>query len=142
MLTKVFVYGTLMQGHGNARLLDGLAPDFEGIVKNVDMFDLFGFPGIRPGTGTVHGAVYDVDEATLANLDRLEGVEHGLYTRETVTVHGHDGSTTEAEAYFYARGVDRHYPLIESGDWGEWRNRTESWADTSAGLACLHDERA
>lgn len=127
MLTKVFVYGTLMKGHGNARLLDGIPMEMEGVIKGADMFDLWGFPGILKGTGTVKGEVYYVDDATLANLDRLEGVAHGLYTREPVTVHGHDGSKVKAQAYFYASGPGKDHAKIESGNWKTHRLKAGRW---------------
>jgi gamma-glutamylaminecyclotransferase len=93
---------------GEARTVPGFA-----------LYDLGAFPGlVREGAGTVAGEVYDVDEATLAALDRLEGVPT-FYRRERVELKG-VGST---DAYTLAPRQVRGCELIPGGDWKRSRRR-------------------
>ena len=63
-----------------------------------------------PGNGTVHGEVYRIDNATLAELDALR-TRGGEYARQLIqTPYG------SAWMYVYQRPVDG-LKLIESGDW-------------------------
>jgi gamma-glutamylcyclotransferase (GGCT)/AIG2-like uncharacterized protein YtfP len=85
---RVFVYGTLKRGIHNHRLLE--KSQFIGEAFTVEKFRMYnvGFPVLRPADDgkSVFGEVYDVDDDTLANLDRLEGEGH-MYDRKTVTVY-------------------------------------------------------
>ncbi|MEZ4323566.1 MAG: gamma-glutamylcyclotransferase family protein, partial [Polyangiales bacterium] len=81
--TRVFVYGTLLAGEPNHRVLAGAR-----LVANArtqpafELRDLGPFPGlVSGGAHAVAGEVYEVDEATLAALDRLEG--HPRFYRRT-----------------------------------------------------------
>ncbi len=84
---KVLVYGTLLAGEHNHRLLAsarclGEAMTCEGFA----LFDLGAFPGmVRAREGTVVGEVYEVDRETLAALDRLEG-HPDFYRRTEITL--------------------------------------------------------
>ena len=73
--TCVFVYGTLLAGEPNHRLLTGARLVAEARTKPAfELRDLGAFPGlVRGGQHAVAGEVYEVDVATLAALDRLEG---------------------------------------------------------------------
>lgn len=123
---EVFVYGSLKAGYWNNRLLhhstfvgqactsefmllvDGsfphmLAPSqFAGIDGSpgkpsaVDIVDL---------AGNVYGEVWRVDDATLAELDRLEGCPH-FYTREVISVQFSPHNKRPVFAY-RAANVDR-----------------------------------
>jgi len=112
--TRVMVYGTLLSGEPNHRVLEGARfiaraqtpPSFR-------MYDLGGCPAVTTGGDTIHGEVYDVDERTLARLDRLE-VHPTLYRR--TRIHLADGS--RAEIYLLASmGRIEGRPVIASGDW-------------------------
>ena len=122
-MTQVFVYGTLLKGESNHDLLR--RGKFLGATKTqpeFTMIDLGAFPAIfEQGKTAVAGEVYEVDLATVAKLDRLEGVPD-LYTRKSVELQ--DGS--EAEIYVMSRrsGV-RDYPAIHSGDWKQCQQ--ERW---------------
>jgi gamma-glutamylaminecyclotransferase len=74
-MTTVFVYGSLKRGFGNARLLS--ESRYLGDAVSIDRFRMWGwgFPYIAASEDglPVAGELYEVDEATLANLDRLEG---------------------------------------------------------------------
>ena len=85
--SKVFVYGTLLAGEPNSRLLAraqriGDARTEEGFA----LFDLGAFPGmVRAREGSVVGEVYEVDRETLGALDRLEG-HPDFYRRTEITL--------------------------------------------------------
>ena len=78
------------------------------------LYDLGPYPAMRrEGDGTVAGEVYDVDRATLDELDRLEG--HPDYYRR-VRLRLADG--VEVTSYLFA---DDHElakaTVVTSGDW-------------------------
>lgn len=115
---RVFVYGSLMRGFHNHRLLRGsrfvswgyTAPEFT-------MVDLGSYPGVvRGGTTALRGEVYEVSTDTLAKLDVLEGhPKH--YKRETELIET-DGGHAIAYIYILQHGADRELPpVVEHGDW-------------------------
>jgi gamma-glutamylcyclotransferase (GGCT)/AIG2-like uncharacterized protein YtfP len=53
----------------------------------------------------VAGEVYHVDNATLAALDRLEGINSGMYTREVIDIIGQEPNV---KAYIYVGGPQWH----------------------------------
>ena len=86
----------------NAQLLG----DFS--IDNYQLYSLGHYPGAVPGNGTVHGEVYRIDNATLAELDALR-TRGGEYARQLIqTPYG------SAWMYVYQRPVDG-LKLIESG---------------------------
>jgi len=117
-LTKVAVYGTLKQGHGNHRLLTDSKFLGKASVKG-RMYHLGGFPGVRlDEPGTVQVELYEVDNDTLRRLDRLEGYREGaadnnFYTREIVE--------TDTEEHVSIYQISKDYTsdkrIIASGDW-------------------------
>ncbi len=106
---RVFVYGSLMQGFGNHRLL---AKSLDlGFAVTVDhdyaMLDLGAFPGVIEGdaelcNAAICGEVYFVDEPTLARLDRLEG--HPTYYRRELRPINQGGERRIAWIYLYQAG--------------------------------------
>ena len=93
---KVFCYGTL-RGTQLGKMLS-MNDQITGMVV-----DLGRFPALVTFNTdlTVEGDVLEVDENTLAALDRYEGVDHGLYRRATTTTEaGH-----EVIVYMYDRIV-------------------------------------
>lgn len=111
---KVFVYGTLRNSHAATHRLEGYnLYKFEG--------GTFPFPSVRraqEGQATgVLGNLLTVSDAELAELDLYEGIEAGLYTRETVRVQEIGIAGSNIEAYVYV-GTDLIFPpQIQSGDW-------------------------
>src|SRR5690606_19616506 len=95
MSYRVFVYGTLRRGEANHRLLERAT--FLREARTIPAFslrDLGAFPGLFAGGHTpVVGEVYEVDAATLARLDRLEG-HPSFYRREPIALD--DGERVEA----------------------------------------------
>lgn len=73
--TRVFVYGTLLAGEPNHRLLSGARLVTEACTKPAfELRDLGAFPGLMRGDAhAVAGEVHEVDEPRLTALDRLEG---------------------------------------------------------------------
>lgn len=124
----VFVYGSLMSGLGNHKLLfnryDKLEP------STLEGFDLYPvgvgcFPGIVRGEGTVKGELYYIKPhlypLTLLNLDSLEGYDPrypkmGTYIREKVKVRTQEGQEVDAYVYVWNRPVVKE-DRIEGGSW-------------------------
>lgn len=111
---RVFVYGTLLAGEPNHRVLAGARLVAEGRTQPAfELRDLGPFPGLVHGGGhAVVGEVYEVDDATLAALDRLEG--HPRFYRRT-TVSLADGE----QVWTYLLGPEQveGRPIIRSGSW-------------------------
>jgi gamma-glutamylcyclotransferase (GGCT)/AIG2-like uncharacterized protein YtfP len=115
-MTRVLVYGSLMSGYGNHRFL--ATARFVGVAHTEPRFTLVSlgaFPALIVGGATsVRGEIYEVDDATLAALDRLEGVPT-FYRRELVPLR--DGA--RVFAYVLASSAERRHDVVESGDWRE-----------------------
>lgn len=121
-MIRVFVYGSLLKGFGNHRLLRNAT--FVGEAKTTAEYTMIsrgGFPGVFPGGHTeILGELYDVDEETAKRLDWLEGVDYkdphnGHYRKEEITLAGGE----KAFIYF----INEHCqtgPVIESGSWREF----------------------
>lgn len=99
---KIFVYGTLKRGYGNNRLL----AESRFIGNAVTMPALFmadhGIPFVWTSGGPLRriaGELYEVDDAVLARLDRLEGHPTN-YHRELVEIEV-NGEHAEAFIYLY-----------------------------------------
>jgi len=119
----VFVYGTLMSGFWNHRLLEeGKAKSLGKATVDGTMYGM-SVPIVDiKGKGIVHGELYQVGDQTLAKLDRLEGHHPGKtmrdygYVRTEITTHG------GAKAWIYALGgldvnLWTRSSIIESGDY-------------------------
>lgn len=99
-MKTVFVYGSLKQGFGNHRHLEGQELLGTGTLKGFDMFSLGPFPAIQPGQGNVNGELYRVDEDAFRCLDRLEG-HPVMYCREPSIINDSNGEKVEAWVYVY-----------------------------------------
>lgn len=112
--TKVFVYGTLLRGEANHRLLARAEMVAKARTKpEYFLVDLGAYPAIiAGGQYAVWGEVYAVDAGTLHRLDQLEGHPH-FYTRKTIQLE--DGM--EAETYVLHEDQVRGMRRICSGDW-------------------------
>lgn len=121
---RVFVYGTLLEGEANHRLMESNELIGRGEVAGHDMYDLGYYPGIVPGKGTVKGEIYKVDN--INEIDSLEG-EGFLYLRKTVPARLEDGRTCMVYVYVYNHGVSDcekiPYELQPyTDDWKGFRN--------------------
>jgi gamma-glutamylcyclotransferase (GGCT)/AIG2-like uncharacterized protein YtfP len=113
-MTPVFVYGTLKRGGSNHLFLQGQR--FVAEVRTQPGFTLYSlgdYPGMvrSPGdTAGVTGELWEVDDTCLAELDRLEGLDAGLYERVDVLLapNPHEAS---AQTYLYLRPHSGLLPL-------------------------------
>jgi len=114
---RVFVYGSLMRGFHNHRLLaDATFVGENRTVPGFAMWSMGAYPAVtrNPGGTAVPGEVYEVDAETLTALDQLEG--HPVhYRRESVRLA--DG--TEAWVYLYPAPPDR--ASVPGNDWRAFR---------------------
>jgi gamma-glutamylaminecyclotransferase len=119
-LTTVFVYGTLMLGERNHKLLAGSASLGKAFTEEgFTLHDLGDCPGMaRGGLSRVSGEVYEVTPETLSVLDELEG-HPDWYERTSIRLD--DGR--HVEAYLMTADQMQGAELISSGD---WRKRTEN----------------
>jgi gamma-glutamylcyclotransferase (GGCT)/AIG2-like uncharacterized protein YtfP len=86
----VFVYGTLMSGFANNGLLANsrLFATRARTIPEYTLVDLGFFPGLlAEGSGQVIGELYEINDATLNQLDALEAVPI-LYKRQRVKLVG------------------------------------------------------
>ncbi|HHS83578.1 MAG TPA: gamma-glutamylcyclotransferase [Gammaproteobacteria bacterium] len=107
----IFVYGTLLKGMSREPVLERCRYHGPAMIEG-ELYDLGAYPGVLPGDGNVIGELYEVDDATLHTLDRIEGYEPAhpeasLYLRETVTARRFsDGESVEARSYIYNHPID------------------------------------
>ena len=106
-MTKIFVYGTLMKGESNHSMLSGA--DYLGNYRTQNKWGLISlgaFPALVPHSVAVEGELYEVDDDTLSKLDRLEGVEHGMYQRRTINIYDmNTNEHVEADTYIWNMGL-------------------------------------
>lgn len=118
---RVFVYGTLKEGHYNHILLsEGKGTRFLGrcyIEGSYRMVDMGSFPGVLQVTPDaldpcrIYGEVYRVDEETLYALDMLEG-HPSFYRREKV-----ETPWKKAWMYFLPSNYERTKTVVDTGVW-------------------------
>lgn len=117
-VNKVCVYGTLMTGFGNNRLLSRTNSKLlgEDEIDGFDMYSLGGFPGVNKGNGTIKVEIWEVDcVETFWNLDGLEGYPY-MYTRDVVpTKYG------DAWIYIYNHNLSTTNKLIKVGNWKAYK---------------------
>ncbi len=105
-MKKVFVYGTLMKGFGNHRLLGDA--DFVGMatLKEYGLYCVSPYyPGVVPMAGEfVRGEVYEVDTNGLKRLDSLED-EGRLYARVVGECVMADGTLEKVYVYSWLETV-------------------------------------
>ena len=110
----LFVYGSLLEGLGNHRYLkDARLVRHARTAPAYTLVSLGGFPGLlEGGTMRVLGEVYEVDDETLAAVDRLEG-HPSYYERVPVRLE----RRFRAEGYVLRRGGAASHPIVEGGNW-------------------------
>jgi len=104
---NIFVYGTLRRGQCRASVL--AEQRFVGEYKtapNYRMFNVGAFPAlVEDDNGvSVEGEIFEVDDETLALLDRVEGVSAGMYARRPVRLMDWYGG--EVEGYIWLGSVE------------------------------------
>lgn len=122
--TRVFVYGTLLSGDPNHRLLRGAR--LVGQARTQPRFTLYDygpFPTLADGgQHTVEGEVYEVDAPMLAALDRLEGHPH-FYQRSPITL----DCGSRVEAYLFPKARLAGCLTIASGSWRAHLQERKPW---------------
>lgn len=115
----VAVYGTLMSGFGNHRILSNSNFLGNDTINGFNMHDIGWFPGIIKGEDKISAEIYQIDsEETVQQLDYLEGYPN-LYTREQV-----DTQYGKAWIYIYNNKLDDK-KRVTRGDWREYTSRTK-----------------
>lgn len=133
--TRVFVYGTLKEGHGNHDYFLAGNPGVEKLGRcyvtgDFAMYSNGAFPIVTQGDNSmaahhIVGEVYEIDEETLDALDALEG-HPDWYRRVKV-------ETPWKKAWMYVMPASSRYPAdarVESGCWAMSRDERE-WIDGS-----------
>lgn len=124
-MTTTFVYGTLMQGMRNHLYLE--SAKLVGPAKTKPEFELMyngSIPAARPGSESIVGEVYELDDATLAKLDEVEEVSSKLYTKQDVELE----NSTKAVIYLggermFATDTWEHVP---DGDFRKLRENQKT----------------
>lgn len=137
---RVFVYGSLKRDYHNHPLLVSGGAKFIAETRTLETkFDMFalaggGFPAVTRGDGAIKGELFEVDDATFRDLDRLEGNGH-FYRRELIHLVGQD---EPAWMYVIMHCDSRsrfNVDMDEDGDdvvlnWGDLRKiRPDDWLD-------------
>ncbi|MCC7540617.1 MAG: gamma-glutamylcyclotransferase [Deltaproteobacteria bacterium] len=122
-LTRVFVYGTLLQGERNHRVLAG--SPLLGHARTRPAYvlvDLGRYPAMAEGgTDTVVGEVYEVDAEVLGALDALEG-HPGFYRRVPIALDEDRAGYGGVVGYVLPPDEAGRHPRIASGDWRAHRS--------------------
>lgn len=124
--TLVFVYGSLLRGESNHRVLGGARLVAHAITApRYTLIDLGAFPAMLDrGNTPIRGEVYRCDAETLARLDRLEGHPRFYERRDLVLVRG----PSNAQGYFLV-GERPHAAAIRLGDWRAYRQQRDDERD-------------
>ena len=128
----VSCYGSLRRGMGNHQyyLSDS---EYKGTFSTEPEYTLHSlqwYPGLKlNGNTSVVMEVYEVDEETLTNLNRLEGYRPGekstFYDRiEINTPWG------KAFTYIYVNELSKD-SIVESGDWVLYKTKEKSWSSVT-----------
>lgn len=115
-MDKVFVYGTLLTGENNNRLLSSSELLGEATADGFDMYSLGGFPACVENEESkipVKGEVWKVDPDTMTRLDMLEGYPSFYDRKEIPTEFG------TAWIYTMNRAANGRNALIKTGSWKE-----------------------
>lgn len=103
-LTAVFVYGTLLQGQGNHRVLERHGARCLGEFKTVEKYRMTadGIPFVTDHDQVcqIRGEVYGVTDEGLRALDTLEGHPR-FYTRRAVQCVSMKTDEVEVRAFLY-----------------------------------------
>ncbi|WXX18471.1 hypothetical protein TacPo2_16 [Pantoea bacteriophage TacPo2] len=128
MKNLVAVYGSLLSGLGNHRVMERARGELLGTgesVINIDMYSLGGFPSISLAhsehKSTIRVEVYEVDDEGMKPLNMLEGYrgegERNFYNRSLVDIKLDNGDVVEA--FIYHIDEQQSTPVVD-GDWREY----------------------
>jgi len=124
-MMKLFVYGTLRKGEGNAHYLKNTNCLAEQCWTYGKLFDTgYGYPALKMShSSQVYGELYAISDSELKQMDKLEDFNEGgsnnLYERVEQTIYTDNGPIT---AYVYIGGQSHLLnKRIPDGDWKEYR---------------------
>ena len=124
----VRVYGSLRKSMSNYHYYLS-SSEYKGTFSTEPEYTLHSlqwYPGLKlNGNTSVVMEVYEVDEKTLTNLNRLEG----YYPGEKSTFYDRIEINTpwgKAFTYIYVNELSKD-SIVESGDWFEYKNKEKSW---------------
>ena len=128
----VSCYGSLRRGMGNHNYYL-LNSEYKGTFTTepeYTLHSLSAYPGLKlNGNTSVVMEVYEVDEDTLKNLNRLEGYRYGepatFYDRIEI-----DTPWGKAFTYIYVNKLSKD-SIVESGDWVKYKNEYRSWSSVT-----------
>ena len=113
-MQTLFVYGTLMEGFHNRRLLSDIDFTSKRVkAKDVTLYDVGHFPALVDGTDTIEGELLEFSDEVfkeiLPRLDRLEGYReddklNSLYLRMPIDLEV-DGQDVRSVAYWWNNSV-------------------------------------
>jgi len=113
MAHRIFVFGTLKQGFCNHHVNRGQRVGGDFVTLQPFPLYVLGprhLPWLVPQAGQGHpvvGQLFEVDDQTLADMDRLERITEPLwYRRETIDVRPRDGGAVE-QAWVYFGSPER-----------------------------------
>lgn len=114
-MTRIFVYGTLLQEESNHHLLAGARFLGTGATEpEYSLVDLGPYPAMIPyGRSSVVGEIYEVSPEILEKIDELEGHPE-WYRRTSIRLVSDDAAT---ETYVMAPEQVQGQPVISSGNW-------------------------
>lgn len=121
---KIFTYGTLLPGLERHHALETARPLGPAMVS-AQLHDLGSFPGVKPSSSNVTGEVFEVDEQTLHQLDRIEGFDpkhegESLFLRKSIDARMlSSGEVIQTQTYFAGRAM--HGDAIPHGDYRRYR---------------------
>ena len=128
----VSCYGSLRRGMGNHQYYLSES-EYKGTFTTepeYTLHSLSAYPGLKlNGNTSVVMEVYEVDEDTLKNLNRLEGYRPG----ETSTFYDRIEINTpwgKAFTYIYVNKLSKD-SIVESGDWVKYKNEYRSWSSVT-----------
>ena len=128
----VSVYGSLRKtmGNHNYYLLNSEYKGTFTTEPEYTLHSLSAYPGLKlNGNTSVVMEVYEVDEDTLKNLNRLEGYYPGekstFYDRIEI-----DTPWGKAFTYIYVNKLSKD-SIVESGDWVKYKNEYRSWSSVT-----------
>jgi len=119
-MPKVFVYGTLLgddSGKNRYNRKISVTSSKHAIISAT--LYIYTFPYVvLDGTGTVHGKVFELDDATVAAYDDIEGVGKGGYDRDKVMATYDDG--TQEGVWVYCFPSARGGRPVHNGQYDAW----------------------
>ena len=129
----VGVYGSLRKSMSNYQYYLS-SSEYKGTFSTEPEYTLHSlsyYPGLKlDGNTSIVMEVYEVDEETLKNLNRLEGYRPG----ETSTFYDRIKINTpwgKAFTYIYVNKLSKE-SIVESGDWVGFKNKEKSWSSVTS----------